>query len=187
MENIDRLTVGGYIFASEEDADAAENEIKKIAYIESHTDLTNVSVIKKVYEKALETRAFTTPIGLEYMHNLWTILKDSGIPEDELKPIPLYSTFHRMVFNNDAPAKRRMTRAEKKEQTLRVKYRNAVLVAFIFGILSFAMLAITLNGTTPNILNYKNAITNQYSAWEQDLTERERVIREKERELEINP
>ena len=187
MENLDKLTVGGYIFASMEDADAAENEIKKIAYIESRTDMTNVNVIKQVYERALEARTFTTPIGLEYMHNLWTIQRDSGIPEDQIKPIPLYSTFHRMAFSDDKPVKRRMTMAQKKEQSLKVKYRNAVLVAVIFAFLSFAMLAITLNGSTPNAINYKNAITNQYSAWEQDLTEREKVIREKERELNIEP
>lgn len=186
MENLDRLTVGGYIFASPEDADAAENEIKKIAYIESKADLTNVAVIKQVYEKALDSRTFTTPIGLEYMHNLWTILKDSGIPESEIRPIPLYSTFHRMAFNNDQPVKRRMTKAQKKEQSLKLKYRNAVLIAMIFAILAIAMFVITLNGSTPNAINYKKAITNQYSAWEQDLTERERVIREKERELNIN-
>lgn len=187
MENIDRLTVGGYIFASPEDAEAAENEIKKIAFIESRMDLTNVAVIKQVYEKALEARTFTTPIGLEYMHSLRTILKDSGIPEDDIKPIPLYSTFHRMAFSKDEPVKRRMTKAQKKEQALKVKYRNAVLIAFIFAVLAFAMFIITINGSTPNAINYKNAVTNQYSAWEQDLTEREKVIREKERELNIEP
>ncbi len=47
------------------------------------------------------------------------------------------------------------------------------------------MLIITLNGTTPNAINYKNAITNQYASWEQELSEREAAVREKERELNI--
>ena len=35
----------------------------------------------------------------------------------------------------------------------------------------------------PNILNYKQVLTNQYASWEQNLTERENRIREKEQEL----
>ena len=34
------------------------------------------------------------------------------------------------------------------------------------------------------ILNYETAITNRYAAWEQDLTERERAVKEAERNLE---
>ena len=45
---------------------------------------------------------------------------------------------------------------------------------------------ITLNGTTPNALNYKKAILNEYSAWEEELTEREAAVRAKERELNID-
>lgn len=184
MENIDKLTVGGYIFASNEDAMTAENEMKKIAYIESHTDMTNVAMIKQIYDKALEARTFTTPIGLEYMHSLWSILNDSGIDTQDLKPIPLYTTFKRIKFNEEAP-KRRVTRQEKQEMSLKMKYRNAVLIAVILGIVAFAMLIITINGTTPTALNYKNAVTNQYAQWEQELKEREKVVREKERELGI--
>ena len=38
----------------------------------------------------------------------------------------------------------------------------------------------------PNILNYKTAVLNEYAEWEQDLKEREAVIREKELELDID-
>ena len=35
------------------------------------------------------------------------------------------------------------------------------------------------------IIQYKTALENNYATWEQELTEREQVIREKERELQI--
>ena len=47
------------------------------------------------------------------------------------------------------------------------------------------MFAITLNADQPNVLNYEKVLTDRYASWEQDLTEREQVIREKERELKI--
>ena len=44
---------------------------KKIAYIESRMDMTNMTVVYGIYNKALENRTFQTPVGLEFMHKLW--------------------------------------------------------------------------------------------------------------------
>ena len=186
MINKEELTVNGYVFATPEDAELAKGEMKKIAYIESHTDMTNVEIVRSVYAKALESRAFQTPIGLEYMHTLWERVKNAS-GENEPEPIPLYTTFRRISLKDSKPTKKRLTKAQKEELTLKMKYRNAVLIAVILGVLAFAMFIITLNGSTPNVLNYKRAITNEYAAWEQDLTNREAVIRDKERQLNIEP
>jgi hypothetical protein len=37
----------------------------------------------------------------------------------------------------------------------------------------------------PNIINYKTAIMNEYASWEQELSEREAKVREREKELDI--
>ena len=50
-------------------------------------------------------------------------------------------------------------------------------------VLVFAMFVITLQSDNPNILNYRQAITNEYASWEQELTERENKVREKEQKL----
>ena len=186
MEKIEALTVDGYVFANHEDAEIAKNEIRKIEYIESHVDMTNIAVVKSVYEKALNERYFQTPIGLEYLRDLQKIMTSGGVKEEQIKPIPLYTTFKRIDLKNSDSVKRRVTKAEKKEMSLRMKYRNAVLTAVILGVLYIAMLMITLHGSTPNALNYKNAVTNQYAEWEQQLREREAAVREKERSLNIN-
>ena len=47
------------------------------------------------------------------------------------------------------------------------------------------MYIIVIKSDTPNMINYENAITNKYASWEQDLTERESKIRQKEAELGI--
>lgn len=187
MENIENLTVDGYIFATPEDAEIAKNEIRKIDYIEKHADMTNVDIVRSVYEKALSERYFQTPIGFEYLRDLQKIMENAGIPTENVKPIPLYTTFKRIDLTHSESAKKRVTKAQKKEMSLKMKYRNAVLTAVIFGILCFLMIIITLNGTTPNALNYKQAITNQYSEWEQELTQREAAVKAKERELGITP
>lgn len=184
MANLEELLVDGYIFANPQDAELAKNEIRKIAYIEAHTDTSNVANVKSIYEQAIENRTFQTPIGLEYMREMQNVIKNSGMGEP--KPIPLFTTFKRISLSNGETIKRRVTKQEKKELGLRAKYRNAVLVSVILAISMVIMFMITMFGTTPNIINYKTAITNQYSSWEQDLTEREAIIRAKERELGIN-
>lgn len=187
MENLEALTVDGYIFANKEDAELAKAEIKKIDYIEKHVDMSNLEVAASVYEKALSERYFQTPIGLEYLRDIQKSIENSQKSETEVKPIPLYTTFKRISLNHSDNVKTRVTKAKKNEMSLKMKYRNAVLVAAIFGFLCLVMLLITLNGESPNAINYKRAITNQYAEWEQSLSEREAAVREKERELNLNP
>lgn len=186
MLNTEELTVDGYIFASPKDVELAKNEIRKIAYIESHTDMTNLSIAHSLYDKAISERFFQTPIGHEYLRDIQKALEAGGVKPEDIKPIPLYTTFARIDLKSSENVKRRTTKVEKKELSLKQKYRNAVLIAMILGFLCLAMFLISMNGTTVNALNYKQAITNQYSAWEQELTQRENAIRERERELNID-
>ena len=45
--------------------------------------------------------------------------------------------------------------------------------------------ALPISGKNANILNYEKVLTNRYAGWEQELTEREAAIREKERALHL--
>ena len=186
QDNLDDLTVSGYNFSTHDDAEIARNEIKKIAYIESRMDMTNMTVVYGIYNKALENRTFQTPVGLEFMHKLHDLLVSSGMKE-EIKPIPLFTTFRRIdLSESNKPVRRVITQKEREEQKIRVKYRNSVLISTILFIMVIVLFIITYTGSTPNILNYKTAITNEYAEWEADLSKREAEVREKERELNIN-
>ena len=57
---------------------------------------------------------------------------------------------------------------------------NVFLALLVAG-----MFFVAMTGNNPNILNYQNAVLNKYAAWEQELTEREQAVREKEQELGI--
>ncbi|MCR5277969.1 MAG: hypothetical protein K6E19_00875 [Lachnospiraceae bacterium] len=181
--NKEELTFDGFVFANKDDLEIAKNEARKIDYLEKHTDTSNMANMRNVYEKLIETNAFCTPVGFLYLREIRDALVASGVPDEEIAPVPLYTTFKRLSLKDEDKPKRRMTIQQKKEMSIRMKYRNAVLTAIIFGVMAIAMFAITWYGSTPNIINYKKAITDQYSAWEQDLTARENALREKEREL----
>lgn len=183
-KNLEELTVGGYTFATKEDAELARNEIKKIAYIESKMDMTNMTVIAGIYNKALENKTFQTPVGMEFMHGLYNSLVDAGMTEN-LKPFPLYTTFKRLDPSEEKTIRRTYTRKEQDEASAKIKLRNSVLINLILVVVIIALIVISFNGSTMNAINYKAAVTNQYASWEEELTERENAVREKERELGI--
>ena len=102
---------------------------------------------------------------------------------EEIPPIPLQSYFSRTVRENANPARKRVNPAKKKD-TLKNKYRVSVMLNIMLIIMVGVMFVIAFNAKNPNILNYESALINKYSEWEQDLNEREQLLREKEKEIE---
>ncbi|MGN1147935.1 MAG: hypothetical protein ACI4TB_05900 [Lachnospiraceae bacterium] len=176
--------VEGYLFLNEEDAELARQDKKKIEYLEKHMDYGNVDNVLQVYKKAIVERVFKTPVGQEYLKKMQTYLLRSGlIDEEDVPPVVLYSNYSMKMRQSYSPAKQYVKPAEKKNAQWPVV---SVIVNVILAIAVVAMFAITMKSDNPNILNYETNIVNKYASWEQDLTEREKVIREKEKELNIS-
>ena len=95
----------------------------------------------------------------------------------------MYVTFlHKEESTMEALVRERV-KPSVKISSDRKKLRTSVIVNLFLAILVIAMFAITLKSDNPNILNYKNVIVNQYASWEQELSEREKQLRQKENEL----
>lgn len=186
MTNRQELSVDGYLFYTEKDAQIAAAERKKIEYLEARLDYGNPESILLIYEKTSHERVFQTPVGLRYLRNMRDyLLAQPQIDPERVPDIPLYHTFSGVVRGQDNPAKSRIKPA--KSQAERAKSRFAVSVALniLLALAVTAMFMIALKSEQPNILNYERAITNRYAAWEQELTEREQMIRDKEKELKL--
>ena len=185
MTEKDNLLVNGYRFGSYRDAQIAEEEIKKAKYFETKlTGKTGRSRLA-VYNQILDKKVFQTPIGWEYLKYMQEEMQGLGIPEEEIRPIPMYLTFvHEETQVTEQPVRQRI-RPSRRNDLMR-KYRITLLLNVLLGILVVAMFAITIKSDNPNILNYKNAIVNQYATWEQELTEREDALRKKEQSLQTN-
>lgn len=185
MTEKDNLLVNGYRFGSYKDAQIAEEEIKKAKYFEIKMSGKSGRSRLAVYDQILDKKVFQTPIGWEYLKYMQEELQGLGIPEEEIRPIPMYMTFvHEGEPENEQPVRQRI-RTSRRNELLR-KYHITLFLNILLGILVVAMFAITIKSDNPNILNYKSAIVNQYATWEQELTERENAVREKEQSLQIN-
>ena len=66
------------------------------------------------------------------------------------------------------------------EPKIKKKYQYSLILNLILGISVAAMFLISATSHHPTILNYEEILINRYSAWEQELTEREAVLRQAE-------
>ncbi len=174
--------VDGFLFFSAEDAAAAREELKKVRYLRRHLDQHEAQTVLLLYRKALEERSFQTPVGLAFVNELRGHLIEAGVEEFDIEPIPVYYDVVQNKIRNggESAAKKE---SDKKEPE---KFHLSFIMNVALGLLVIVMFYVALTGNNPNILNYKNAILNEYASWEQELTNREQVVREKERELGIN-
>lgn len=183
-------TVGDFLFFTECDAQLAKEEQKKIEYLEARIDYTRPDSILYVYNKAIQERIFKTPVGLAYLKNLrGFLLQQKAVSPDSVRQIPLYITFDGEIRETSAAVrpKVRPSAAKSEERKKAEKHRFWFTISVIGNLLLViaicAMFSISLKSDNPNIINYKTNLINRYASWEQELTERENAVREKEREL----
>lgn len=188
MDGIEReqsTAAQGFSFYTEKDAELAELERKKIDYLEERLDYTNPEKILQIYDRSIHDRIFKTPVGILYLKQMQSyLMKQKQITPERIAPIPLYQTFGGELRFDKNPAGNRKKVSDKPE-----KKASALSISIVLNLLMaaaiVAMFVIALTADQPNILNYERALTNRYASWEQELTEREQLIREKERELKL--
>ena len=184
--NVRKYTVNGFQFGSDKDRELAETEYSSIQYINGKIENRSAETILSVYQGAIERRMFRTPVGYAYLHDLQKRMVSMGMPREKIPPIPLMQVFDNSATVEDKPRREVVANKRKKRNELREKNRILVIANIVLILLVIALFAISLKGSTPNMLNYRSAIINEYSSWEQELSLREGQIREKEKELGIS-
>ena len=176
--------VDGYLFVSMEDVQLAQQEKKKVEYLEKYMDYRNPESVLKVYKKAMAERIFKTPIGYDYLLKMQKyLLNCDGMTEEQVPPVTLQNSYNVNMRRSYTQPKPRVEGHKEKKKPGWPVY--SLIINLILVVAVIAMFSITLNSDNPNIINYENAIINKYASWEQELSEREKIVREKERELNI--
>lgn len=182
------LSVGGYLFYTEKDAQLARAEEQKIEYLEARIDYSSPESIRYIYEHTIQERLFKTPVGLRYLQKL----RDFLLAQPETEPgsimdIPLYMAFDGELRENANPARERVVSSKKKDRDKeKSRFTLSVILNVLLAAAIAAMFYISYVSEQPNVINYERTLTSKYASWEQELTEREQAVREKERELKIN-
>lgn len=184
-KNTDELVVGGYRFGTIADAETARMEEKKIASVEKHLDYHKPQSVLLVYNKAIENKIFLTPVGMAYLQKMQAQLSKCGIPREKIRPIPLYVTFSNKTENSSSIRNSIASRAPRVE--FKGRFITSVIINVLLVLALAAMTVLSLRSDVPTIMNYRTAIVNEYSEWEQELQQRERTVREAEKVLNITP
>jgi hypothetical protein len=198
-----RYNIGGYIFDDENKAKKAAKELKAVEYILGQIKDSDENAVLTVYKKLLNQRMFSTEIGMSFLAQLRQNLLDSEVftPED-IPPVysleeppkdvtPEEKTEDTNSFSDEKVSKAKKEKADKKvvakvtndsSEIKRLKAINKVLLIFCIALLLcvLGMFYVSTTINSPTILDYEEKLIDKYSSWEQDLTEREEAIREKE-------
>lgn len=177
--------VDGFQFATEQDAELAKNEVIRIQRLEAKLDYNNIEMINAVYKKALDNRVFKTPVGYVFLKKLQIILRKMQAGGEKAADIPVQGVYS--LRDSTAPVLERIRvsneKPKPKPEKKTIALRTSMLINAALLIMVLLMFWISTTGSNPTILNYKHALQNKYSQWEQELSERENAVREKEREL----
>lgn len=176
----DNLVVEGYRFATVADAETARMELKKIENLEQRLDYRRPQNVLLVYNRAVDNRVFLTPVGFSYLQKMQKELLKWGVPADKVRPVPLYATFSNKTANSRSI---RLSIAQRHPE-YQGRFLASLLVNIVLVILVALMVLFAWNTDTPNIINYRQAIENEYSEWEQELTQREQAVRDAKRKLD---
>ena len=183
-----KLSVGGYLFLTEKDAQLARTEEQRIEYLEERIDYTSPESIRYIYEQTIQERLFRTPVGLRYLRKLREyLIARPEMEQEEIMDIPLYVSFDGELRGHASPARARVTPSKKKDRDAeKTRFTLSVILNVLLAAAIVAMFYISYVSEQPNVINYERAVVSKYASWEQELTEREQAVREKERELKIN-
>ncbi len=113
--------------------------------------------------------------------------KRSGRERGKKERKPLFSFLKRKKVENDAPREKKGEEGSSGGVDGRYK-RYAYMFGATTAVLSVALIAmilIAMTGNHPTILDYKNKVINEYSSWEQDLSNKEKELKSREKDVEF--
>lgn len=181
MRNEERLIVDGYLYGNEDDVKLAKEEIKTAEYLEERINYNDLQTTLRIYEKAIKDKIFKTPAGFEFLKKMRNEMIKRGMPEENIGGIPLYKVFSKEEENKPVRVFQVKQSDDGTKEMLRFSlWANLALVLIVIG-----MFVITIIGENVNVINYRHKIENEYSVWQQELEEREAVVRQKEAELRL--
>lgn len=192
-----RYNIGGYIFDDENKAKKAAKELKAVEYILGQIKDADEKGVLTVYKKLIKQRLFSTEIGMSFLSQLRKNLIDSNVfSENEIPAVYSLEESIEEKQSEEIPKAKEKSKSTKEKadkfvesadsdafaQIKKLKRINSILLILCITLLLSVIGMFYVNSTinSPTILNYEEKLIDKYSSWEQDLTERENALKEKE-------
>lgn len=181
MEQNARI-VDGFVFSSYKEAQIALKEQKNIEIIRQRTEFSNPEAVYELYVKLMERDMFKTMLGYSFLHELrHRLITEFSYEEQELPTIQLPG---KMEYNKVNEINQSVLEARLQPLLLTKKRMTIVIVALMLMVI--AMFVIAAINPNAGYVNTENKVINKYSAWQEELEQREKAVKEKEAELNMD-
>ena len=178
--------VAGYRFSRRADATKARKEIGNIAKIKGRIDENNISDMTKLYKGLISKNYFSTPVGLSFLHEMREYIMQKD-PTVELDYVPVPRLAEKKVRPEDSTQyvflKEDRDRLQEECDDMKRKRPKMIIAIVALIVLVVGMFFIVITNDNLGFFNAENKVLNKYSAWEEQLTQRERELAEWEAEL----
>lgn len=191
----EEYTAAGFLFETKEETQKALEEEQIMKQLEEKLNYENLDAVAMVYVKCIKNKVFHTAVGYSYLKKQQLFLEENQYNKVILKqyPIPVLErgTYPKTDKKEEQSEVTKRVQKELKvrinhQAALKKKLRYSVWINIILVVTVIALFVIALMGENINIMNYRQNIVNEYAQWEEELKERENIVREKEKELQIS-
>lgn len=180
------FVVNGFVFETMEAYHDAQKEAEAISYIRARSDLNNSTTLVKLYNKLIDKQTFITPVGVCFLKELYdTIIERGIISKENLRPVPVKQVVKKQTtvvrgFAQDTDSKSKLLLSYTEGKLKKSRIVTGFLIVVIV-----AMFLITILGDYSPFIDADIRAQDRYASWEEELTQREKDIRQKEKELGI--
>lgn len=184
ISNADDLrVVEGFLFPTTTEAQTALKEKKNIEIIKQRTPLNDPKAAYSLYCKLIERNMFKTEVGYSFLHDMREYLvEDLGFDNADVPTIDIPKAGSSDIFSDI----KREKQVEEIEQLKLSKKRMTIVILSLIIIIG-AMFVIAIINPNVGYVNTERKVLNKYAAWEEDLSRREEEVKQKEKDLGINP
>lgn len=181
------LVIGGYSFETQEEYEKALEEKKSIENLMKKVNLEKKELIVALYSGLVTQNKLSTVIGLEYLCRLRDVIVNKKYAKAlELPPIQT-GTFktEKAVGYRLSDTQQKLDEQKKEALKYKGRVKSLIICNIILFIVIGIMMYIATTGNNVNVINYEHKLVDKYAAWESQLTEREKQVREAEKRLGI--
>lgn len=181
------LVIGGYSFETQEEYEKALEEKKSIENLMKKVNLEKKELIAALYSGLVTQNKLSTVIGLEYLCRLRDVIVNKKYAKaSELPPIQT-GTFktEKAVGYRLSDTQQKLDEQKKEALKYKGRVKSLIICNIILFIVIGIMMYIATTGNNVNVINYEHKLVDKYAAWESQLTEREKQVREAEKRLGI--
>lgn len=181
------LVVGGYSFETQEEYEKALEEKKSIENLMKKVNLEKKELLVALYSGLVTQNKLSTVIGLEYLCRLRDVIVNKKYAKASEQPPIQTGTFktEKAVGYRLSDTQQKLDEQKKEMLKYKGRVKSLIICNIILFIVIGIMMYIATTGNNVNVINYEHKLVDKYAAWESQLTEREKQVREAEKRLGI--